>query len=383
MAENRCVFVGNLSWGVTNDDLYNLMSPAGEIVEANIKMGRDGRSRGCGVVEYATAADAMNAMETLNGIEHDGRAINVREDREQGAPAAKPARRQRAPKADSAARGPAEPTNKVYVGNLSWGVTDDDLYALMEPAGEIIQANIKYGNDGRSRGCGIVEYATVADATNAINTLSGQEYDGRVMLVREDREAGKAASAAKPARAQPARRQRSAPRASSLTKAYGGEPGSTVYVGNLPWSVDEAMLNAHMSAAGTVVHAEVLRAGDGRSKGCGVVRFSAPAEAAQAIATLHDSEIEGRPLVVREDREEQKFKNAGSVMISNVADGTYWQDLKDHLKPFGEVLHVDMLDGGRASVRLVDVATAQAVVDQLNGTVFAGQELEVTMDRTA
>jgi RNA recognition motif-containing protein len=38
------------------------------------------------------------------------------------------------------------------------------------------------------------------------------------------------------------------------------------------------------------------------------VRFASPADAAQAIATLHDSEIEGRPLVVREDREEQKFK---------------------------------------------------------------------------
>lgn len=57
-----------------------------------------------------------------------------------------------------------------------------------------------------------------------------------------------------------------------LSPPYSFYSGSTVYVGNLPWSVDEAMLNEHMSQAGAVVHAEVLRAGDGRSKGRGLPR---------------------------------------------------------------------------------------------------------------
>jgi RNA recognition motif-containing protein len=60
--------------------------------------------------------------------------------------------------------------NSVYVGNLPWSVTDDDLYALMEPAGEVVKANIKFGRDGRSRGCGVVEYTTAAGALEGKDT---------------------------------------------------------------------------------------------------------------------------------------------------------------------------------------------------------------------
>eukprot|EP00730_Choanoeca_flexa_P006409 TRINITY_DN12147_c1_g7_i2.p1 TRINITY_DN12147_c1_g7~~TRINITY_DN12147_c1_g7_i2.p1 ORF type:complete len:283 (+),score=77.27 TRINITY_DN12147_c1_g7_i2:36-884(+) len=276
----------------------------------------------------------------------------------------------------------------VFVGNLSWATTDDDLYSLLEPAGEIVEASIKYGYDGRSRGCGVVEFATAAGANNAIATLSGQEHDGREIIVREDRQQGQAPAARAPRATKPRRQRPQAP-PSNLSRAYSGEPGCAVYVGNLPWSVGWQDLKDHMRSAGEVVHAEVLRGGGGRSKGCGIVRYSSPAEAQTAIATLHNTEMDGRPLVVREDREEQKFQNAGSVFVGNLPFTTTWQELKDFVKPHGEVLHVDMMtdaDGqskGSAIVRFVDVPTAEAVIEQLNGQVFQERELIVRKDQKA
>jgi RNA recognition motif-containing protein len=76
-----------------------------------------------------------------------------------------------------------------------------------------------------------------------------------------------------------------------------------VFVGNLAWEVAWQDLKDHMRAAGHVLHADVLRNPDGRSKGCGIVEFSSPEEAQVAIETLNDSLLKNRPIFVREDRE--------------------------------------------------------------------------------
>lgn len=60
-----------------------------------------------------------------------------------------------------------------------------------------------------------------------------------------------------------------------------------------------------MRSAGDVVHAEVMTMHDGRSKGCGIVEFSSADGAREAIATLNDSDLKGRTIFVREDREQQ------------------------------------------------------------------------------
>src|SRR5215211_5872524 len=79
-------------------------------------------------------------------------------------------------------------STKLYVGNLSFRVTSDDLHEHFSQAGSVESANIVQDREtGRSRGFGFVEMSTEEDANNAIAQFNGQEYDGRNMVVNEAR----------------------------------------------------------------------------------------------------------------------------------------------------------------------------------------------------
>jgi len=112
-------------------------------------------------------------------------------------------------------------------------------------------------------------------------------------------------------------------------------------------------LKDHCKQAGDVRHADVLlENGTGRSKGCGIVVFGTPRDAQNAIKMLHDTELKGRPIFVREDREagapQSSSRGAGaapgcSVYVGNLAYEVSWQDLKDHCKQVGDVVRADVL----------------------------------------
>jgi len=77
---------------------------------------------------------------------------------------------------------------KLYVGNLSYGVSDSDLQALFESHGTVVSAQIIMDRDtGRSKGFGFVEMGTDEEAQAAISALNGQEHNGRALTVNEAR----------------------------------------------------------------------------------------------------------------------------------------------------------------------------------------------------
>jgi RNA recognition motif-containing protein len=77
---------------------------------------------------------------------------------------------------------------KLYVGNLPFSTTEDDLRELFSAHGEVTSASIVMDREtGRSRGFGFVEMASDADATNAINAMNGQQLGGRALQVNEAR----------------------------------------------------------------------------------------------------------------------------------------------------------------------------------------------------
>ncbi len=74
----------------------------------------------------------------------------------------------------------------IYVGNLSWSMTDDDLSNLFSPYGTISSAKIlREKNTGRSKGFGFVEMADDEAARAAIAALNETEVGGRKIIVNE------------------------------------------------------------------------------------------------------------------------------------------------------------------------------------------------------
>ena len=259
----RRVFVGNLSWQTSWQDLKDHFRQCGTVVHASVMEERPGRSKGCGIVEFESADEAALAIETLHDVELDGRPVQVREDREDRdlAPAKAPGGKRPAVQAPAwgesrggGGGGEIEVGRRVYVGNLSWGTSWQDLKDHFRPCGSVVHAKIMEEPGGRSKGCGIVVFADERDAQRAIAELNETELKGRNIFVREDREVGGGADRG---------------------------PLHSVYVGNLAYPVEWWSLKDHFKQAGDVVHAEVMQESDGRSKGCGIVSFGS-AEEAQA-----------------------------------------------------------------------------------------------------
>ncbi len=72
------LFVGNLSFNVTENDFQDMFTPHGSVLEANLMMDRlSGRPRGFGFITMSTAEEAQAAIAALNGQTVDGRALTV------------------------------------------------------------------------------------------------------------------------------------------------------------------------------------------------------------------------------------------------------------------------------------------------------------------
>ncbi|RMJ26290.1 RNP domain-containing protein [Aspergillus sp. HF37] len=221
---------------------------------------------------------------------------------------------------------------RVYVGNLSYDVKWHHLKDFMRQAGEVIFADVLLLPNGMSKvGANvIVEYATREQAQNAVNTLSNQSLMGRLVYVREDREAEPRFTGG-PFRGDVGGGGRG---------AVGGFGGARqLYVSNLPYNVgwqdlkdlfrqagkykttgiypvlcssislpsdvQEAIeIDSVRRAAqqGAVIRADVHAGFDGRPKGSGIVAFESADDARNAIQQFNGYDWQGRPLEVREDR---------------------------------------------------------------------------------
>lgn len=211
------VYVGNLPWDLTWQDLKDHMKTIGTVQNVDILTDRNGRSKGSAIVEYSRANDALQAIQQLHDSVLKGRPIQVREDRDA---VRQDNRGNTNDKGDgnggmtitiandtNASTTTNTNTNNrnknsnnktvntetvigrhVYVGNLSWDVAWQDLKDHMKAAGNVLRADVMTESNGRSKGCGIVEYSTVEEAREAIATLNDTTLMNRLIFVREDRE---------------------------------------------------------------------------------------------------------------------------------------------------------------------------------------------------
>jgi len=79
-------------------------------------------------------------------------------------------------------------STRLYVGNLNFRTTSDELREIFSQAGEVENASVVEDRDtGRSRGFGFVEMATQEGAAAAIEQFNGKEFGGRALTVNEAR----------------------------------------------------------------------------------------------------------------------------------------------------------------------------------------------------
>jgi len=230
--------------------------------------------------------------------------------------------------------------NRVYVGNLSYRTTSEELkaYFLTVCPGVSSAEVISYPN-GRSKGCGLVEFKTASDAEKAIKELNNTELATRKIFIREDREAkgfqgGSNNTGSKPAPKKPNTNNRTERRNYNYTNTNNNNSnsnnnnnnrsydnnrnyqprdqkqqaprtkntdGSNLYVGNLPYSTTNEKLKELFEEHAEVVSAEVSFDRNGRSKGFGMVKMKSVDDANTAIAALNEYLYDTRKIVVRVD----------------------------------------------------------------------------------
>ena len=79
--------------------------------------------------------------------------------------------------------------NKLYVGNLSYNVRDDDLQQTFAQFGTVSSAKVMIDREtGRSKGFGFVEMANNAEAEEAIKSMNGRNLSGRTIRVNQAEE---------------------------------------------------------------------------------------------------------------------------------------------------------------------------------------------------
>lgn len=203
-----------------------------------------------------------------------------------------------------------------------------------------------------------------------------------------------------------------------------------VFVGGIPYSSTEDNVRTYFEQIGEVVNVEIPQNPKGSSRGFALVEFKNPDSAKLAISKLHDTELDGRSIVVRPDgqrtprtRDNRRGGRGGGrgrggsrgggrggnrhsddrrpprsrsppahrpgfqVYVNNFPWSTTWQDLRELFSKYGEVAHASVVrDGsgrsrGFGSVRFVREEDMLAAIDGLNDTEYNGRTLTVRKDR--
>ncbi|XP_020273698.1 29 kDa ribonucleoprotein A, chloroplastic-like [Asparagus officinalis] len=176
------LFVGNLPFTVDSAELAGLFDSAGNVEMVEVIYDKlTGKSRGFGFVTMSTVEEVEAACQQFNGYEFKGRTLRVNS----GPPPPREERPSRGFRSEGGGGGGSfNAANRLYVGNLSWGVDNLALENLFSEQGKVVDAKVVYDREsGRSRGFGFVTYNTAEEANNAISNLDGSDLDGRTIRV--------------------------------------------------------------------------------------------------------------------------------------------------------------------------------------------------------
>lgn len=301
--ENNRVFVGNLPFSMTDDWIKEIFQPHGTVSTVEWLSHADtGRFKGAGFLTMGSGAEASAACAALNGQDCEGRPMKV----EIAAP------RKAAPPGGFAGSGePGEPSESIFVGNLSWSIDEDTLRGAFAECGPI--SRIKWvEKDGEFKGICFVDFETVDAATKAV-ALAGTSVAGRPLRINFSKKAGGGGDKGGDNKWGTPKGGASGGRTERPYKPAGPKPDGCLelFCGNLPWSIDEEKITEFFKGAGATVSGTrwLNDKETGEFKGIGFVAFADTADVDKAV-TLGGEQLDGRP--IRLDYAGQKPKKEGA-----------------------------------------------------------------------
>lgn len=174
--DRRTVFVQQLAARLRTRDLKEFFEKVGPVSEAQIVKDRvSNRSKGVGYVEFKNE-DSVTAALQLTGQKLLGIPVIVqlteaeknRQVRESGGSGGHPN---------------SIPFHRLYVGNIHFSITEQDLQNVFEPFGELEFVQLQKDDTGRSRGYGFVQFRDAGQAREALEKMNGFDLAGRPIRV--------------------------------------------------------------------------------------------------------------------------------------------------------------------------------------------------------
>jgi nucleolin len=191
--EEAKLFVAGLPDSISEDVLKQLFeATGGKVLSVSLPKDRmTGRPRGFGFVTLATPQEAQSARDALDGSMQAGKSISVRPFQ------AEPPRRDAVggpPRAGGPAGGPrgpgggpqpAPPDRTLYVGNLPYDATQQEVQTLVNGVApdSVVRVHLPMDADGRKRGFGFVTMASAETAKTAADQLRSADLRGRRLIV--------------------------------------------------------------------------------------------------------------------------------------------------------------------------------------------------------
>lgn len=212
--------------------------------------------------------------------------------------------------------------HRLNVKNLNPDTTTEGLKKLFEPFGTVVAAEVKFKDDGKSRGFGFVVFSSEEDSKKATAEVNDKDVGGKKLSVgpaerREDDGRKGAKGDGKGVR----NRAPSGP--------FGGGGGFRLNVKNLSWDVTAEKLKELFAPFGEVADAQVKLKDSGKSRGFGFVILPTEEAAKKAIAEMNDKEIEGKKLSVAPAERRLEDEEGGKGLHGMVFPGGKGMTRKD------------------------------------------------------
>ncbi|MCJ1352324.1 MAG: hypothetical protein MMC33_002308 [Icmadophila ericetorum] len=164
------LYLGNLYFQVTEQDLIEQLSPHGEVRSVRLITDQRGLSKGFGYAEMGSAEQAGKAIEALDQQSVRGRRITVQYALSEG--------RKPKPAVESA------PSKTLFIGNMSFEMSDQDLNNLFKDIENVVDVRVAIDRrTGQPKGFAHADFTDIVSATKAMETLNNKLLYGRGLRV--------------------------------------------------------------------------------------------------------------------------------------------------------------------------------------------------------